>query len=64
MNALSSPLWNSVTETSAQRMERHLFPMIGVGRGFIKVQQVAEGSASAWLHSHTAQDEYDFILAG
>ena len=60
----AAPLWSAMTEIYSQGIERHLLPMIGVGRVFIKVQQVAEGSASARLHSHTAQDEYYFILAG
>ncbi|NMP22822.1 cupin domain-containing protein [Sulfobacillus harzensis] len=60
----STPLWTALTESYPEGIDRHLLPMIGVGRVFIKVQQVVEGSASARLHSHSAQDEYYFILAG
>ncbi len=60
----TTSLWSTMTETYEEGVERHLLPMLGVGRVFIKVQQVAPGSASARLHSHTAQDEYYFILAG
>lgn len=59
-----TPLWSAMTEAYAQGTESHLLPMIGVGRVFIKVQQVAVGCASARLHSHSAIDEYYVILAG
>ncbi len=58
-----SPLW-SLMESYDQGIERYLMPMLGIGRGFVKIQQVAAGSASARLRSHTAQDEYYFILSG
>jgi uncharacterized cupin superfamily protein len=60
----ATPLWSAMTESYAQGTEAPLLPMIGVGRVFIKVQQVAVGSVSARLHSHSAQDEYYLILAG
>lgn len=39
-------------------------PLLGVGRGYFKLQVVAPGRASARLHSHTTADEYYFVLSG
>ena len=47
-----------------QGVQRYLLPMLGVGRVSVKVQEVAAGTASARLHSHTAQDEFYLILKG
>lgn len=60
----SSPLWDAASESYPEGVERSLVPMLGVGRVYIKVQDVAVGAASARLHSHTAQDEYYLILKG
>lgn len=59
-----TPLWTSMTESSPEGIEHSLLPMIGVGRVVMKVQEVASGSVSARLHSHTAWDEYYLILKG
>ncbi|MCL5967478.1 MAG: cupin domain-containing protein [Firmicutes bacterium] len=60
----SGPLWSAMTERLTEGVERHLVPMVGIGRIFAKVQEVAAGYPSARLHSHTAQDEYYLILKG
>lgn len=59
-----TPLWRDMTETSPEGTERYLAPVTGIGRAYMKVQEVVAGSASARLHSHTAQDEYYVILKG
>ncbi|MGC8488894.1 MAG: cupin domain-containing protein [Clostridia bacterium] len=56
-------LWADMSDT-LQGVQHYLLPMLGVGRVFIKVQEVAAGTASARLHSHTGQDEYYLVLKG
>jgi uncharacterized cupin superfamily protein len=43
---------------------RVIFPQIGFGRLHVMVVEVAPGGASDRLHSHTADDEYYYILSG
>lgn len=58
------PLWEAATERLPELVARYLTPMAGSGRVFISVREVAAGSASARLHSHTAADEYYLIVKG
>lgn len=60
----ADPLWAAMTESYPEAVEHSLVPMIGIGRLYMKVQEVAAGAASARIHSHTAQDEYYLILKG
>lgn len=43
---------------------QYLMPLLGVGRAFVRVEEIAAGHASARLHSHSAIDEYYLILQG
>lgn len=43
---------------------QYLMPLLGVGRAFMRVEEIASGHASARLHSHSAIDEYYLILQG
>jgi uncharacterized cupin superfamily protein len=43
---------------------RVIFPHIGFGRLHVMVVEVAQGGASARLHSHSADDEYYYVLSG
>jgi hypothetical protein len=43
---------------------RVIFPHVGFGRLHIMIVEVAPGGASTRLHSHSADDEYYYILSG
>jgi uncharacterized cupin superfamily protein len=60
----NSSLVQSLTFRDAEGTEHYLVPATGVGRVFMKVQEIAPKSASARLHSHSAVDEYYLILQG
>ena len=59
-----TPLWAQITNTTAEGTELYLAPMTGIGRAYLKIQEVAAGSASTRLHSHRAHDEYYLIEKG
>lgn len=64
MDTPDSSLMESLTFRDEYSTDRYLVPATGVGRVFMKVQEIAAGRASARLHSHSAVDEYYLILKG
>lgn len=60
----TTPLLGLVHEPADTGAEQFLSPATGVGRLFLKVQEVSAGASSARLHSHSAADEYYVILKG